>query len=134
MKLVAIVIVAALAFAACAAPGDGARVSTGVFTPTPAPTKAAAIEASPDEATETPRPTKTKSEKGAGGWTGVHANNYRNGATVCKVFSQRKLARDLGLGPNAHPVDIAEAFSEAWRPAFRQAPFEGCLKGMRQRK
>lgn len=73
------------------------------------------------------KPTKT----GAAKFTGQHRENYNIAKASCGAFPPAKVARDLGLPASADPVRIAETLAADYRPAFRQAVFEGCLRGLR---
>jgi hypothetical protein len=73
---------------------------------------------------------KKRAKMGAAKFRGVHRDNYENARAVCGAFPRRKVARDLGLD-TSEPGAIAEAYAKGFRPAFRQANFEGCLDGLR---
>jgi hypothetical protein len=87
--------------------------------PKPKPTTAA-------NPTATVKPTTGRAK-----FTGVHRGNYDDAKATCSVFSRARVAHDLGLDRSANVVDIAQKFSEGYRPAFRQAVFEGCLAGLK---
>jgi len=83
-----------------------------------------------------PKPTTAakptaKPTTGRAKFTGLDRGNYDDAKTTCSVFSRAKVAHDLGLDRSANVVDIAQKFSEGYRPAFRQAVFEGCLAGLK---
>jgi hypothetical protein len=78
------------------------------------------------EAQPTPTRTKPQARQLAPKFTGVHANNYEIAYYACGSFSPKKMARDFGIS-STHPVDLADAYAEGYRPGFRQANYEGCL-------
>jgi len=64
---------------------------------------------------------------------GVHAENYRNDCFVCRQFGPRAIAREHHIR-SRNPVVIARRHAAKWyRVGYRQAPFEGCLRGFRLR-
>ena len=67
---------------------------------------------------------------GAAKFNGVDRSNYEDANTVCRVSSVEKVANSVGLSANADVTDIAQAYSEKYRGAFRQAVFEGCLHAL----
>lgn len=92
-------------------------------------TTAAVSDGGPPPETETPaitRAARPKPRRAAPRFTGVHESNYEIAYQVCGAFSLRKLASDLGISSTS-PVAIAEAYAADYRPAFRQAPYAGCL-------
>lgn len=66
-------------------------------------------------------------------WRGVHAVNYNVGCEVCREYGVKAVAREYGVR-SRDPVVVARRFATvSARPAFRQAHFEGCLRGFRLR-
>jgi hypothetical protein len=66
-------------------------------------------------------------------FTGVHANNYRVACQVCRLFGPKDIAKDYRIR-SSNWATIALGFAQAgYRPAFRRAVFEGCLRGFRLR-
>lgn len=65
-------------------------------------------------------------------WHGNDANNYEINCLSCKVFGPQKVAKDLHMR-STNPVDVAEKVSMGYRRGFRQAVFEGCLRGFELR-
>ena len=61
--------------------------------------------------------------------TNVEEENYDAAFETCLALGLDQLARNLAVRPD--PVTAARAFSRGWDPAFRQAPFEGCLRAVR---
>jgi len=60
---------------------------------------------------------------------GVHAENYKNNCEVCRIFGPRKVAREDRIHSSS-PVTIALRYAQkSYRLYFRQAVFEGCLRG-----
>jgi hypothetical protein len=110
-----------------------------VSSPTPSPS----VEPSPvTESTEEPTevatqkaPTKKAPKKSVqpklgeapAKFTGVHASNYEDAFAVCGAVGVKEVARQFGTARD--PVSAAEGYASGYRPAFRQAPFEGCLDG-----
>ena len=90
----------------------------------PEPTTQTTTKPEPTTQTTTSEPT------GASKFSGTDRSNYSEAKVVCGAFSPAKLRRDLGLPSDSGAVDIAQAWSEKYRPAFRQAVFEGCLAGL----
>jgi hypothetical protein len=58
-------------------------------------------------------------------FTGQDAINYANAFDVCSVFTVKQVAKEYGTTRDA--VSAAEGYAAGYRPAFRQAVFEGCL-------
>jgi hypothetical protein len=73
---------------------------------------------------------KTVPETGAAIFTGAHRDNYIRARAVCGALPRKKVARDLGVR-STNPFVIADAFARDYRPAFRQAAFEGCVVGLK---
>jgi hypothetical protein len=61
-------------------------------------------------------------------FTGTAAENYRNNYVLCGAFRLKNLARQLDVA--ADPVAAAQKLARDYRPAFRQAVFEGCLDAL----
>jgi hypothetical protein len=60
-------------------------------------------------------------------FTGVHAENYRINYASCSVFSRKQIAKEYKIQAS-DPVTVAQRYAEiSYRPAYRQAAFEGCL-------
>ena len=64
----------------------------------------------------------------------MHRQNYKIARAVCSGFPPEKVASDLGISVDVHTSEglgeIAETYAAEYRPAFRQAAFEGCLDGL----
>ena len=132
---VVLALLVALTLAACGEDEQAARTAsptTAAMTeapPSPEPPEPAAAEPLPEPEPEPPAKPKPKPRAK---FTGVHADNYRTAYRVCGAFPPAKIASDLGV-PSTDPADLAQAYSEGKRPAFRQAPFEGCLDALLER-
>lgn len=59
----------------------------------------------------------------------VAAENYDLAYTVCGEFPIEETAAEYGAA-SQEPVDVATAFAEGYRPAYRQPVFEGCLDAL----
>lgn len=59
----------------------------------------------------------------------VAADNYELAYTVCGSFPIEETAVEYGAASH-EPADVATAFAEGYRPAYRQPVFEGCLDAL----
>jgi hypothetical protein len=60
---------------------------------------------------------------------GVNGSNYNINCLTCKIFGQRQVAKENGIR-SKDAVTIALRYANrAYRAAYRQAAFEGCLQG-----
>lgn len=65
---------------------------------------------------------------------GIHANNYETNCIVCSLHRPKGVAKEYRIR-SSDPVTVAEQYArKAYQPAFRQAVFEGCLRGFRLRR
>ena len=119
-------VAAALVIGALFAGGCGAAQESTAGAP--AEEVVTTSESSTEEAVEHPQP--EANEDRAGGFSGQDARNYESAKEVCGGFPRSQVAKEVGLDPHADPGDIAQAYSRTYRPAFRQAVFEGCLAGL----
>lgn len=141
LRLIPAVVLAVLAALTVAACGDDGRAARPLPPTTPATTEAPSASEPPGQVAAEPlpdpepappartRPTPRPKPKPQPKFTGVHAENYRTAHEVCGTFPPAKIASDLGVS-STNPADLARAYSEMKRPAFRQAPFEGCLDAL----
>jgi hypothetical protein len=66
-------------------------------------------------------------------WHGIQRQNYTSNCQTCRIFGWRQVAREYHIR-SRDPVIIARRYAEkAYRPVYRQAVFEGCLRGFRLR-
>src|SRR5262249_48344618 len=62
-------------------------------------------------------------------WRGDNRSNYEADCADCKLFGPRAYAREYHIS-SSNPVTVALRYARfAYRPAYRQAGFEGCLRG-----
>lgn len=60
----------------------------------------------------------------------LYDENYDAAFETCLALGLSALARNLGVRPD--PVTAAHAFAKGWAPAFRAAPYDGCLRALRE--
>jgi predicted small lipoprotein YifL len=110
-----------LALAGCGSTGP-ASTSASATVQSPAPTQSSST-------TKASAPATTASE--AEKFHGIDRGNYDDAKSTCSVFSPAKIARDLHVKDRSDIVAIAQAFAHGYRPAHRQAPYEGCLAALK---
>jgi hypothetical protein len=64
---------------------------------------------------------------------GVHRDNYVRSCQVCGMAGWRQVRREYHIASTKPAVIALRYAQKAYRPTYRQAVFEGCLRGFRLR-
>ena len=59
----------------------------------------------------------------------LYDEHYDAAFETCLALGLPALARNLGV--RADPVTVARTFAQGWDPGLRAAPYDGCLRALR---